>query len=67
MLTDDAHRELDARPEVAALWIDAAQLRSFTGYELKPEGACRDDVCVPLARDLCRGHEIDAAGALSIL
>ena len=62
VLTDDARRDLEARPEGAALWIDAAQLRSLTGYELKPEGACRDDVCVPLAGDLCRGDEIDAAG-----
>lgn len=62
LLTQDARREIDARPEADALWIDASQLTSLTEYELKPEGACRDDVCVPLPGDIVRGDEIDVAG-----
>lgn len=62
VLTDVERREFDARPEAEALWIDAAQLPSLTGYELKPEGACRDDICVPLPRELLRGNDVDAAG-----
>ncbi len=62
VLTDVARYDLDARSGGEALWIDAAHLRSLTAYELKPEGACRDDACVPLGGDLVRGDEIDVAG-----
>ena len=62
VLTDDARREFDSSPDGDALWVDAAGFGSLTGYELKPEGACRDDICVPLAADLMRDDEVDVAG-----
>jgi hypothetical protein len=31
-----------------SLEIDATEFLRSTGWELKPEGACRGDVCVPL-------------------
>jgi hypothetical protein len=31
------------------LELSVAQLPDRTGWELKPEGACRDDRCVPMA------------------
>jgi len=62
VLTDDARHDVSARPDGDALWVDAAQFRTLTGYDLKPEGACRDDVCVPLTSGVSRGDEIDAAG-----
>jgi hypothetical protein len=31
-----------------ALWIDAGALPGATGWELKPEGMCRGEVCVPI-------------------
>src|SRR5439155_22130569 len=37
--------EADARP--GTLLLSRAVLREFTGWELKPEGLCRADVCVP--------------------
>jgi len=30
--------------------VDAAELAARTGWEIKPEGACKGEVCVALAR-----------------
>jgi hypothetical protein len=34
--------------ESNALWLDAAELKRLAGWELKPEGLCRGDLCVPI-------------------
>ncbi|MFZ0680957.1 MAG: hypothetical protein WA447_09860 [Candidatus Binatus sp.] len=31
-----------------AVWLDAAELKQLAGWELKPEGICRGDLCVPI-------------------
>lgn len=41
---------LDAAP-AAALLLPADELPAATGWELKPEGACLGEVCVPLAAE----------------
>ena len=33
------------------LWIPPADLTRVNGFELKPEGACIDDICVPVRQD----------------
>ena len=33
---------------LAGLDVDASELAERAGWELKPEGACKGDVCVPL-------------------
>lgn len=30
------------------LWVPAAELAAASGWELKPEGACKGDACVPI-------------------
>ena len=33
------------------LWIRPAELKRVNGFELKPEGACLDEICVPVRQD----------------
>lgn len=37
-----------------SLWLPLDELTRMTGWELKPEGACRDGVCVPIPEDRSR-------------
>jgi len=39
-----------------ALWIQKADLPRINGFELKPQGACRADVCIPVPRTMSRGN-----------
>jgi hypothetical protein len=40
--------EVSADGDGDALWLSTADLLDATGYELKPEGFCLADVCVPV-------------------
>ena len=37
-----------ARPTADGLWVPLSELKALTGWELKPEGVCKDEVCVPV-------------------
>jgi hypothetical protein len=41
-------RSVDADVDDGRVLVDAAHLPDALGWELKPEGLCRDDVCVPV-------------------
>ena len=41
------------------LWLSLDDLRATTGWELKPQGVCLDEVCVPIPP----GREADFVGA----
>ena len=38
-------------PDVNDLWVTSADLTRVNGFVLKPEGLCRDEICVPLRQD----------------
>lgn len=41
-------------------WVDAAELERRTGWALKPEGACKGTLCVPLPAEAIVQGRIDA-------
>jgi hypothetical protein len=48
------------------LWLDAAEVEAATGWQWRPEGLCRGEICVPLPRDtsagaVVRGDRLDLA------
>jgi hypothetical protein len=51
------------------LWLSAGTLAAATGWDLKPEGLCRDDVCLPAApgTSLRSGDEINLTALARLL
>lgn len=56
----------DASADGANLWLAKGDLEGVTGWSLKPEGFCRDEICVPVPRmragEFVRGGEVNVAG-----
>ncbi len=48
---DQPSEALTATVKEGDLWLSVEELRDSTGWELKPEGACIDDRCVPIPAD----------------
>lgn len=49
LLTESGEHEVtDAEPSTEALWCSAREALGATGWEAKPEGLCKGEVCVPL-------------------
>jgi hypothetical protein len=45
----------DPRNTADALWVRKTDLPGIIGFEIKPQGACRADICVPIPKDMTRG------------
>ncbi len=41
-------RSEHARFDGDGLWLPLSELKAISGWELKPEGVCRDETCVPV-------------------
>ena len=39
--------------------VDRAAFEAASGWEIKPQGACKGDVCIPLPEDLSGADTID--------
>lgn len=50
-------REIGRDPKQVkdALWVKTRDLPAINEFELKPQGACRADLCIPIAKDMLRG------------
>jgi hypothetical protein len=48
IVTDDGEISVDAVRANGSIRLDPAALMRATGWELKPEGLCRAEVCVPV-------------------
>ena len=52
VLYDDRVAEIERTlPDADDLWVLPADLPRVNGFELKPEGACLDELCVPVRQD----------------
>ena len=58
ILTPLAEHDVAARD---GLWMSPADAEKVTGWTLKPEGMCRDDLCVPLPASAIGTNEVDVA------
>jgi hypothetical protein len=49
--------------EAGELWLEAAELAAVSGWELRPEGICQGDACIPVppapAAELVRDGRLD--------
>ena len=63
VLYDDGATVLtDVRPDPAnrtALWVRKGDLPRINKFEVKPQGACREDICVPIPKAMTRGAYFD--------
>jgi hypothetical protein len=68
-IVSDEVRVVEARVDDDRILIDPGLLTDALGWELKAEGLCRDDICVPVtdSRALFRGGELDLAAVAAAL
>ena len=58
ILTDRGDAQVEASD---GLTVSAADAERTTGWTLKPEGMCRDEICVPLPSGMAKDGRVDLA------
>lgn len=70
VLTETSETQTSAQQD-QTLWLNRADLERATGWQMKPEGFCKDDVCVPTPRgkegDYLRDEEVNAGAFWGLL
>jgi len=65
IISGDSVHDVAARSDGGDLWLAPAQFETVSGFTLKPEGFCRDAVCIPIpprrATEFQRGDAINLA------
>lgn len=63
VLFDENAIALDrARVDTQNLWVQSKDLPRINQFEVKPQGACRADVCIPLSKTLKNGDWFNLTG-----
>lgn len=44
------------------LWVRKADLPKINDFEVKPQGACREDLCIPIDKNLLKGEYFNLSG-----
>ena len=57
VLTAQGVAEIDAHDDGVRVWLEPDAVRAITGWEVKPEGLCRGDLCVPVRDAAARDDE----------
>ena len=70
VLTETRETQTRAEPG-AALWLSREDAERATGWQLKPEGFCKDDICVPTpagrAAEFVRDGEVNVSAFWELL
>lgn len=70
VLTETRKTEVETA-QGESLWLDKSDLERATGWALKPEGFCKDDICVPVPAgreaEFSRGDRVDVASFWSLM
>ena len=56
------HGQVEVTPgpgSEAQLWLSAEDFKAASGWTLKPEGLCRDEICVPVPNDDAEDYVAD--------
>ncbi len=53
---DNAVKLDRTKPDSKDLWIRKADLERINGFELKPQGACRNEMCIPVTKAMSQGE-----------
>jgi len=65
ILDDGRATDVDVEADGESLRLSPASLRAALGFELKPEGLCKDQLCVPL-RDRPGGAPLVTSGGVEL-